>query len=343
MSIAMRWEAFKARRRASSRSSASSASPAANAEALIAPQPDEPPHSLRQHFAVSTRTLTVADSNFDIYSVAPMKFGGDHGAESEAFNELAPADAARQAILYVLPGGFAQPIKKRNWDFIATLANAGYRVDSPLYGLIPQHSVQHGVPLILESYTQLIRDHGAENVHVIGDSAGGGLALAALTSPYWTADEREQLNLPPANTLAPLPTPRSLLLNAPWVDIALSNPALADVADRDPLLDPLTLRRQGALWSRISSPSGTHDLSSEHPAVSPLFVGNSSLQEALSGTEVHIWCGDADISLPDARALAQKTGAELHEVTGALHMFHLGNTPEGKAARRSIVEIIDRL
>ncbi len=294
----------------------------------------EAPHAIRQHFALSSRTIELdGGATFEVVSVAPMRFGGSD------MGELSPAQAAKRAVLYVLPGGFMKPIQLRNWDFVAALAAAGLRVDIPLYGLLPEGDALAGIALIRAAYLDLVRDHGAQEVSIIGDSAGGGLALGMLIAAGGDAGVGAQSS---AQGLAggALPAPRSMILNAPWVDMDLANPQVPEFATLDPLLDPEQLRRQGVLWSR-NLPHGTAD-----PRVSPLLATQEQFRTACSGeygsAQVDVWCGSADLSLPDARLLVarlQDSGiaAHLHEVPGAIHMLHLTNTPEGRAARKAMI------
>ena len=299
------------------------------------PAPAEPPHALRQHFAVSSRTV----QGFEVYSVAPMKFGETSAEDvthydphAEALDELTPADAATQAVLYVLPGGFAQPIKARTWDFIAQLANAGLRVEIPLYGLIPEYNCAQGLPLLSQTYRELVEDHGAENITIIADSAGASPALGMFIARL------------EANAVSPeeglLPAPRKIILNAPWVDMDLGGDGVEKYKDKDPILDPEKLRPQGNLWAQ-----GLPDLRIDateptaHPAVSPLNLDAASWPTLFGGTEFHVFCGDRDLSYPSSVQLTEQltsTGltATFHPKSGATHMFHLGKSREGKAARK---------
>ena len=290
------------------------------------PPPAEPPHALRQHFAVNEREIL----GFPVYSIAPMQFGATdgHSASAEALHELSPAQAADRAVLYILPGGFVNPIKERNWDFVGQLAEAGLRVEVPLYGLLPDHTVEQALPLVREVYSQLVTDHGADKVTIIADSAGGSLALGALTFP------------------TPCPTPTSLILNAPWVDMDLANPDIPQYEAVDPLLNAEQLRRQGALWSQGLVAMGVTDAqtATSHPAVSPIHLDPEVIRTTLGSTDLHVFCGDKDLSLPDARAVAskiKKQGVQTteHYQPGAIHMFHLTNSREGKHARKTMIDI----
>ncbi|WP_288802109.1 alpha/beta hydrolase [Corynebacterium dentalis] len=294
--------------------------------------PAEPPHALRQHFAVSSREV----NGFEVYSVAPMRFAETSATDvthydphADSLGELPAADAATQAVLYLIPGGFAQPIKARNWDFIAQMAEAELRVEIPLYGLIPDYDCTHGLDLISAVYAQLVEDHGPEDISVIADSAGCSLALGTFIAD------------------SSLPVPRQFILNAPWVDLDLSNPGVEKYKDADPILDPTQLRPQGNLWAQGLVHAGITDPghATAHPIVSPLNLPVERWQEVLAGATVDVWCGDRDLSFPDATALTDRLNeagisATLHPQAGGVHMFHLTKSREAKAARKEMIALV---
>ena len=325
MSLSMRFAALSASysaRRAQKNSGSAGTVPHTN---------PEPPHTLRQHNAVSIRNI----GEFQVYSVAPMAFADSTANSTQEqpdrrespqpshvtnhLDELAPQQAATHACLYLHPGGFTNTIKPKSWHFIDHIAGAGIRVEIPIYGLLPTFTAAEAIPFIQDSYRELVRDHGTENVSILADSAGGSLALGALT-PIVDAN------------------PSSLILNAPWVDMDLANPAIPDIEQRDPVLNAAALRRAGALWS-ASIEGGTSS-----PVVSPIEMASSTL-ETWCGTTVRMYCGDRDLSLPDARAMTSTlrsagVDAELKVVPGGIHMYHLAKTAEGRRDRAEMIELM---
>lgn len=305
--------------------------------------PAEPPHALRQHFAVSTRQV----NGHDVYSVAPMQFAASHSEDTthydphtESIEELPAKDAATRAVLYLLPGGFVKPIQPRNWDFIAYLAEAGLRVEIPLYGLIPTGDCTDAIALFGEVYTQLLEDHGPKNITIVADSAGGSVALGALiashSAPGLFAHMQQHIQLP-------LAAPARIILNAPWVDMELSDPDVEKYKDKDPILDPKQLRPQGNLWAqglahaKVAEPG----MATEHPIVSPINLQPEKWGEILGGTHVDVFCGDRDLSYPSCAALVEQmrkhgVAAQFHEQPGGIHMYHLAKSREAHAARKWI-------
>ena len=264
--------------------------PASEARAqrrLAAPKKSPaPPAWLTQRFDVTTRNV----DGFDVHTVSPA--GSDHCA----------------TVIFLHGGGYVAEIEKSHWTLVADFASGlGVDVVVPIYGLAPQHCAAEAVPLV----HNVIRDSSASGpVYLAGDSAGGGLALAATMS--WI----EQGGTPPVG----------LTLIAPWLDIALRNPELPDVQRRDPFGFAGPMRVVGRAWAREMWP--------DDPQVSPLFYDLTSVPP------IDLYVGDRDITSPDCRALRDKAPAgrvSYHEQPGALHVYPLLPVPEGRRARKDMV------
>ena len=264
------------------------------AQRLAAPKhPSPPPRRLRRKFPVGQRSV----DGFTCYSVA--------GTPD-------PGTGPRSAVLYLHGGSYTSPITGWHWRFIARLASAGHRVEVPLYGLAPRHNHRDAVPLLAAVYQELLRQHAAADITLMGDSAGGGLALAFA----------EQL---PALSL---PQPGRLVLLSPWVDLAMQNPDLAGVEARDPWLSRTGLRVSAEAWAD-GDPL-------DDPRVSPL---NGNLA-GLPPTD--LFAGTRDLPYPDIRRLevAMRTAGcrvSLHVAEGGVHVYPLLPVPEGRAARKQIL------
>ena len=154
-------------------------------------------------------------------------------------------------------------------------------------------------------------------VTILGDSAGGGLALGF------------------AHTLAvsALPQPRRVVLISPWLDLTLSHPDLPAVEARDPWLCSVGLAEAARAWA------GGDD--QEDPRLSP---GNGSLAGL---APIDLYVGTHEICLPDALLLQERARAEgvkidLTVCAGGLHVYPLLPVPEGRAAAAVIVERVAR-
>jgi monoterpene epsilon-lactone hydrolase len=161
----------------------------------------------------------------------------------------------RAHILYLHGGGYVNGPAFLHWWFIARLArmfDASCTV--PRYPLAPAFGCDEAIAFVSAVYRELAARVGARNIVVMGDSAGGGLALAML----------QHTGLRPAG----------LFLNALWLDASVSDPSQPDLERGDWLLSRFVLRTWGQSWAR------SRDLSD--PVVSPLFGDLSILRERSS-------------------------------------------------------------
>lgn len=235
-----------------------------------------------------------------------------------ACTTVAPRDGGTgRAVVYLHGGSYVSEIAKQHWALVSKLADAGVRVEVPLYGLGPQHTYREAYPLVTEVYRDLLAEVDASRVTVAGDSAGGGLALGF------------------AQTLgeAGLPQPRRLVLLSPWLDLTLSHPDLPALEPRDPWLNIEGTREAGTAWAGGDDPT--------QPRLSPI---NGTLT-GLAPMDVYV--GTRELCLPDVLLLQERAAAagaalEVTVCPGAVHVYPLVPAPEGRAAARRIVEEIAR-
>ncbi|MCQ1995919.1 alpha/beta hydrolase fold domain-containing protein [Arthrobacter sp. zg-Y1171] len=258
-----------------------------------------PPRSLLRKFRVEQRSV----AGFSCYSVLPRAEGSS-----------VPGTAV-QAVLYLHGGSYISPISAWHWRFIARLAAAGHRVEVPLYGLAPESSHRDASGLLAAVYRNLLEDFDSQDVAFMGDSAGGGLALAF------------------AQQLAeyPLPQPRRLVLLSPWVDVAMENPELAAVEAVDPWLSRAGLRVAARAWA------------SGDPLADPRVSPVNGTMSGLPPTDVFV--GTHDLPYPDVLRLESRMRSagipvSLHIADGGVHVYPLLPVPEGRAARKKILELL---
>jgi acetyl esterase/lipase len=207
-------------------------------------------------------------------------------------------------------GAYIHQATKAHWRHYAELAaGTGASVVVPIYPLAPKGTAATVVPRIADLISQLTSEHGAHAVGVYGDSAGGGLALAAC---------QELVRRGAA-------TPASLVLVSPWLDVTLTHPDIDRIDD--PALCPETLRKAGLRWAG--------DLDPTHPLVSPLFGALDGLPP------VTVYSGSLDILCVDAirlRARAKTAGADMTFVLreGLIHNWAMAPLPEGAAVQPDI-------
>jgi triacylglycerol lipase len=161
-----------------------------------------------------------------------------------------------------------------NWiDYAAMARNTGATVIVPIYPLAPQGTAATVVPTVADLISSQIDQHGAENVSVYGDSAGGNIALAAVQELVRRGD----------------PVPSHMVLISPALDLTLSNPAMQFIDD--PVLSPEILRRYQQ-WAG--------DLDLTDPLVSPLYGSLAGLPPTA------VYFGSLDVLSPDVLVLQDK-------------------------------------
>lgn len=206
-------------------------------------------------------------------------------------------------------GAYVASIHAVHWRLAGDLAALGCEVLVPHYGLAPQHGPEEAHRLVHEVLAGI---DGPS--YLLGDSAGGGLALAATQT--WLAGG----GVPP----------RGLTLIAPWLDLAIRNPDVDAIEPHDPWLARPGLRPVAEAWAGA--------LSMDDPRVSPLFGSMAGLPP------LDLYVGTRDIGLADARLLVERAPqVRYHEEPGAVHVYPLlPFVPEGVRARREILAQVRR-
>lgn len=222
---------------------------------------------------------------------------------------LRPHRAGPQgALLYLHGGGYIEGVSVGTWMLAARFARRTQaEVWVPAYRLAPRQTADTTVPTITAIYRHLTRKWPSDKVTVAGDSAGGGLALAAMQHVVATG----------------VPAPRLLGLFAPWVDVTMTGPGEHD-SRNDPMLDRSRLIESGRAYA------GT--LPAEDPRVSPLHGALTGLPDTwiITGTDdilVH-----QSRRLRDALETAQVPVRYLED-PGMIHVHVMLPVPE---ARKSL-------
>ncbi|WP_281824743.1 alpha/beta hydrolase fold domain-containing protein [Sphingobium sp. BS19] len=261
--------------------------------AALRPAAFGPPKRIRRDVSVDYATL----HNWPVYTVTPT------------------ARASDKTLVYIHGGAFYGEITAFHWRLIARIAaDTGTRVTVPIYPLVPRGTADNVIDTIAAITTSEVERSGAGVVSLAGDSAGGAIALAVAL----------QLNKAGVSL-------RQTVLIHPVVDLSLSNPEIAVVERRDPILRAAALRPILERWSG--------DLDIQNPRVSPLYDDLGGLGP------LTIFSGTHDITNPDTRLLvdhARAAGVQIvyHEGEGLIHASVALPTREGREARRLILEAL---
>jgi monoterpene epsilon-lactone hydrolase len=167
------------------------------------------------------------------------------------------------------------------------------------YRLAPEHAFPAAVDDARAIYRGLVQQ-GAERIAIVGDSAGGGLALVLLSVAHAEAIAGGGL------------APSAAIVMSPWADLALTGPSLQSRAEDDPLLTREMLAVAGASYLRTQDP--------RDPLASPLYGRLTGLPPI----QLHV--GTSEVLLDDAlryadRAHAEGVDATVHVWEGMTHVF----------------------
>jgi monoterpene epsilon-lactone hydrolase len=242
-----------------------------------------------------------------------------YGADADLIST--PASRQDRHVLYFHGGAYrlGSPATYRHFTWrIATAACAHLLMVD--YRLAPEHPFPAALDDAVSAYRWLLANKGhAKRLVVMGDSAGGGLALALLLK---LRDDG-------------MPLPAAAVALSPWTDLALTGPSLGLNADADPMLNADDLPQFASDYLAGASP--------RNPYASPLYGDPSKLPPTL----FHV--GSDEILRDDAVRMAEKmidAKCEVHlEVWPRMpHVWHLlaPVLPEATAAIRKIGEFIER-
>ncbi len=221
-------------------------------------------------------------------------------------------ERASRSLFLVHGGGFVAGSPHTYEGFACRVARAtGTAVLVVAYRLAPEYPFPAALTDVTGAWRRWLEGGGDHHRSVwVGDSAGAGLALAALTN---LRDEGR-----------PLPT--GLACFSPWVDLGLSSTSVSRNASTDRGLDPHSLRVCASAYLAGSD--------ARAPAVSPIFADMSGLPPLLVQVGSHEILLDDSLRLVE-RAKADGVAVQLEVWDGLSHGFQ-GLPPIVPESRRAL-------
>jgi epsilon-lactone hydrolase len=223
----------------------------------------------------------------------------------------APGAVQDRVILYLHGGGYVIGSINTHRAMIARIARASNARALALdYRLAPEHPFPAAVDDATAAYKWLLAEgYRPAKIVIAGDSAGGGLTLAALVALRDSG----------------LPLPAGAVPISPWTDLEGTGESVRTRAAKDPMVGQANLAESAKQYYGAHNP--------KDPLVSPLHANFRGLPPML----IHV--GDAEILLDDSTRVAERAKAagvdvELEVWDDMIHVWHVFAKllPEGQQA-----------
>ncbi len=220
-----------------------------------------------------------------------------------------------KTIVYFHGGAYINELTGFHWRYLVKLANkTGYKIFVPVYPKLPNYNYVDCYKQLDYFYDKTLRKYN--QLIFMGDSAGGGLALAFAQKLH--AEEK--------------PGPIQNILFSPWLDMGSEHEGYAELEKTDPMIGVTGVKILAKLWYE----PGNHT----NYLVSPLY-GN------LSGIcETTIVVGTNELIVLDSRRfkeIAQQQNFKLnyYEFEHMHHVFPLFPIPEANKVWEIVLPILN--
>ncbi len=227
-----------------------------------------------------------------------------------------PAAEKDRITLFLHGGGYCIGSAAAYRPFTVGLAGkSGVPVLSVEYRLAPENPFPAALHDVTAVYREMI-DSGTDprNILFLGDSAGGGLCVAAAM--YFREHQ--------------IPLPGAIALLSPWMDLTMTT----DSCIRNAALDPIN----SVEFDRLCAKAYAGETHLEHYLISPVYGDYENLPPLfIHGATEDVYSDDSVKTAERARAAGVDVTYKLWN--GMFHDFMIfyRNTPEGK---RSIQELV---
>jgi len=222
-------------------------------------------------------------------------------------------------ILFLHGGAYYANITLMHWRLIEKFLNSTHTAFIvPDYPLAPESTCKDTYQFLDLVYAKLIAEYRSKQIVFMGDSSGGGLALG-----FAQKIKNESIK-----------QPEQIILYSPWLDVSMTNPAIAKFDKRDKILNVKGLKIAGENYAG--------DLDVTDFRVSPIYG------DFFNMGIISIFIGTNEVFIADAKKLKQMLQEQQIDYTyfEFPKMFHdwvvVSNLEETNEVIRKVASCLNR-
>lgn len=258
------------------------------------------------------------------YNTPPKFIGSKYAVENFVVSNrncytMSPSQDTCIHIIFLHGGAYRYPSTFFHWVLIdSIMKEVPCKTTFVDYPLAPEHKCKENVSAMMDVYNKLFKKCDNQKIVLMGDSAGGGLALVM-------AQLIKSQNI--------TPKPKKVVLLSPWLDISMETEIPKELQKKDVVLDRDILKKSGIDYAGA--------LDTKDPLCSP-FYGDSK-----DVGEIALFIGTQDILYIDALRFKKKARKEnydldFHEYKDMLHDWVLFPINETAEAIKKIAQFIKK-
>ena len=231
-----------------------------------------------------------------------------------------------KVIIYFHGGAYFGEGTSNHWDFIQKIVkDTNSKVIYPDYPLAPKYMYKDVYNMVVPLYKNILNKIESlekeknKNIEIIlmGDSAGGGIALGLLED---------------INKETKIRKPDQTILISPWIDVRLNNSKIDEIQKYDNISNKQTLKIAGIAYA------GEDGMNSS-------FV-NPILGDMLNLENITIMTGTYDILNPDVHVFKEKaknkgSNISIHEYKEAKHIWFIEKNCSEELNQKGYIDLIN--
>lgn len=257
-------------------------------------------YRLPKNFKLKSDVTEFESKGMVVYSLRPKELSND------------------KKIIYLHGGAYVEDMNKQHWIFIDRMVKKlGCEVILPMYVLAPYSNCEDSLDKVFNFYNEFTEKYNSEDIVLMGDSAGGGLAVSLAQE--LKGQEKK--------------APSNIILLSPWMDVSMGDERMKEIEPRDYILGVESLAACGKLWA--------DNLSVKDRKVSPIYGEFEGIGK------ITVFTGTNDILWLDALKLKatleeKNIDFNFYEFEAMPHVFAILPVPESDEVVEKVKDIIIR-